>query len=62
MIMSKSSRNMRKSHNQSFSQKKREYYENADLADSGYLDKISNRQRINRTKDLDYDELNDFGD
>jgi|TARA_B100001250_G_C19668562_1_gene730428 hypothetical protein len=60
--MSKSSRNLRKSQHSSFSQKKREYYENADLSDSGYLDMLSNRQRINKTKDLDYDELTDFGD
>ena len=43
---------------QSFGQKKREYFESMDLMDSGYIDKMSNRNRIQADTDLEYDDPN----
>ncbi len=54
--MGKTWNNKRNNRNRTFSQKKREYYENLDLAESGMLDKVSNRQRIHNPKDLDLDD------
>ena len=44
-----------KGRNSSFSQKKKEYANYLDLAESGYLDKVSNSKRI-KNVDFDFEE------
>ena len=57
--MAKSYKKGRNPGKQSFGQKKREYFESMDLMDSGYIDKVSNRTRIQAETDLEYDAPND---
>jgi len=53
--MAKTWNNRGKGRNSSFSQKKKEYANYLDLAQSGYLDRVSNSKRI-KNVDLDFDE------
>jgi len=53
--MAKTWNNRGKGRNSSFSQKKKEYANYLDLAQSGYLDRVSNSKRI-KNVDLDFEE------